>query len=342
MPWRVPDLYAKVAEEEGRVVEVSDAAITVKYKSGETTSVELGTRYGAWSGKTIPHEVITTLKVGNKVEKGDTIAYNPLFFKEDTFSGNLAYKMGVLGRIGLVENEFTYEDSCEIYQGLADKLTTRNVEHRYITVDFDQEVHDLIKVGTDVGYDTTLCTLANSIDGVSNLFSESSLEALREVNSLTPRSHFTGKVTGIECVYVGEFDDMTETLQTIAGASDRRLFKKAKDLGRPKVSGQLTLADRYGGKMLDRNTAIIRVSIDVEQKMGTGSKVVFGHQMKSINSNTHNFEVTTEDGQPYDGLFSYTSNIKRVVESCLVLGVCNTYSIETGKGFVDIVRGRNK
>lgn len=336
VPFRTSDLFATMATEDGTCTRITENAVVVKYKSGKEVVVELGKRDGKWAGKIIPHNVISNLKQGQKVKAGDAIAFNPMFFEIDTLGGTLAYKSGVLCRVGLVEEEFTYEDSSEISQAFAEKLLTKNCEERFITVSFDQEVNDLVKVGDEVEYDTVLCVLQNNIGGVENAFTSSSLEALRDISSLTPRAKNNGVITNITAVYAGEVEDMSVSLQNIVAASDRKLYKKARDMDKERVTGQKKAGERIDGKTLEPNSVVIKVTIDITQDMGVGSKLVFGHQMKSVVSNAWEEEFTTMDGVPYDAKFSYASFIKRIVESGLLTGILNTYLVETSKRFCEI------
>lgn len=336
LPYRTSDLYATMAQEEGKVVRVTENAVVVQYKSGKEVAVELGKRDGKWAGKIIPHNVITTLKEGQKVSIGDAIAFNPMFFEIDTLGGTLAYKSGVLARVGLVEEEFTFEDACEIGYDFAQKLLTKNCEERFVTVTFDQEVNELVKIGDEVDYDTIICILQNNIAGVESSYSGSSLEALRDVSSLTPRVKHNGKITDITAVYAGEVEEMSSSLQNIVNASDRKFYKKARDMGKDRLSGQKKVGERFEGKVLEPNTAIIKITIDIVQDMGIGSKVVFGHQMKSVVSNVFEGEFCTQDGKPYDAKFSYASFVKRIVKSGIHIGVLNTYLVECGERLCEI------
>lgn len=327
IPWRSSDLYATIAREEGTVTRITEHAIVVKYKSGKEEIVELGKRDGKWAGKIIPHNVITDLKEGHKVKAGEPIAYNPMFFTLDKLGGELAMKMGVLARIGLIEDEFTNEDSSEIYSKFAGMLTTKNCEVRQIEVPFDKDALELVKVGEKVDYDSILCVIRNNIEGVSDHYVSSSLESLRDISSTSPRAKYTGVVTSIDAVYVGDVEEMSPSLQAIVGASDRKLYKKARDMNKERVTGQMKVGSRRNGKMLNPKSVLIEVTIDINQEMGIGSKVVYGHQMKSVVSNVFDEEFTTMDGVPYWGKFSYTSYIKRIVESTLKAGICNTFSV---------------
>lgn len=335
LPYRTPDLYATMAEEDGVVTRVTPYAVIVKYKSGEEVTVELGHRSGKWSGKVIPHEVITKLKVGQKVKAGEAIAYNPLFFTMDTLAGNLSYKPGLLARVILVEDEFTYEDSSEMSEEFAQKMTTKNTEIRDIEVEFDKDVFDLVKVGTVVDHDSILAVLRNSLDEVAANYG-SGLEALKDVSSTSPRAKTRGVVSNITAVYNGDVENMSASLQRLVGTSDREHYKKAKDLNRERISGQLPANTRRDGKTLKKNTVLIEISIDVNQTMGIGSKQVIGHQMKSVVSNVWTEKLCTQDGIPYDQKFSYTSYIKRVVESTICTGIVGAYCVDTGKAAWEI------
>lgn len=336
MAHRVSDLYASIAEEDGVVTSLTENAVIVKHASGKETIVELGKRDGKWSGKIIPHHVTCELKVGQKVSKGDTIAYNPLFFQKDVFTGELVYKTGMLCRTALVEEEYTYEDSCLISEKLASKLNTYNCEERTIKVLFEQDVNNLVKVGDDVNYDTVLCVIQNSVGGLNGKFAEGSLEALMDINSLTPKAKLTGKVTKISAVYCGDIEEMSPSLQKIVSSCDRQLFAKAKDMNKERVSGQKSVGDRHEGKFIDANTVYITITFDITQGMEEGSKLVFGHQMKSVVSKIVSDGLTTEDGQEYDAKFSYASFAKRIVNSGLLVGILNTFMVEAGKRFCEI------
>ena len=340
VPYRCSDLYAKMAEDDGTVTNVTEKAISVKYKSGKEVTVELGKRDGKWSGKIIPHTVITNLKVNQKIKKGDAIAFNPMFFEIDTLGGTLAYKSGTLCRVGLVEEAYTFEDGSAISADFAAKLTTKNSDERIIEVTFDKEVNELVKVGDVVEYDTALCILQNNIGDVQGAYSKESLESLKGINALNPRAKKNGVVSSIEAVYVGDVENMSPSLQAIVSRTDRDLYKKAKDLNKERNSGQKNANDRFFGKILEPDTVYIKISIDVKQTMGNGSKVVYGYQMKSVVSNIFTEAFTTEDGKRYDGLFSMTSFVKRVVESSLITGCLNSAARKAGQTAWEIYEGK--
>ncbi len=118
--------------------------------------------------------------------------------------------------------------------------------------------------------------------------------------------------------------------------SDKKMYKKAKDLGKERVSGQKKIGSRYDGKIMEPNTVTIKITIEITQEMSVGSKLVFGHQMKSVVSNVFGDDFCTEDGKPYDAKFSYVSFVKRIVKSGIIVGIMNTFLVECGQRFCEI------
>lgn len=82
---RSSDSFATIASDDGVVTSVNDYGMVVKYKNGEEKVVELGRHFGKSGKMIVPHDVITKLKVGDKVKSGDTIAYNPAWFTDDPY-----------------------------------------------------------------------------------------------------------------------------------------------------------------------------------------------------------------------------------------------------------------
>jgi hypothetical protein len=85
---RTGSTFAKACELDGVVKSVTDKGITIEYVDGTTESSVLGRVFGRWAGDIIPHDIITTLKEGDKVKKGDIYCYNQLYFQPDRFRKN--------------------------------------------------------------------------------------------------------------------------------------------------------------------------------------------------------------------------------------------------------------
>lgn len=342
LPYRVSDQYAVMATEAGVVKEVTKNAIVVVYaKSGEKRH-PLGKRFGKWQGKVIPHELITELKTGDKFKEGTPVTYNPAFFQYNWVAGTLSYKMGVLANVALVENNDTLEDSSAMDATLAKKLNTYIVETRDILVNFDQEVDNIIKVGTDVEYETVLCSLLDTLSTASSekFFTEESRMILADLNTLSKKAETKGKVVAMEAVYCGDPEEMTESLKTIVEKLDRERSQSAKDQGKPRVDGSVNAGFRVDGMVLSHNTCVIRVRIEVLQEMRNGSKIVTSHQMKSVTSRTWDEPYETESGQRVDLFFGYQSLQNRIVNSPEIIGTTNNLMVAASKAVIKAYRGK--
>ena len=268
---RTSDIFAAAAQQDGKVTSMTEKSLVVTYADGSQTSVELGLRHGTAQGTTYPHEVISDLKEGQKIKRGDILAYNRKFFEPDRFNpGQVTLKTGAIARTALMDVIDTLEDGSVISQELARELNTQTTEVRTLQVRFDQSVHELVKVGDHVDLETILCTIEDPETANNPLFDEVSLDTLRRLTALTPRAKVVGHVSRIECYYHGDFEDLSENLQALVGASDRRRKRQAKALGRKAFTGAVDTSFRVQGKALDLDTVAIQVYIDHDVSANTG------------------------------------------------------------------------
>lgn len=342
LPYRVSSQYAVMATEPGVVKEVNKNAIVVQFaKSGEKR-YPLGKRFGKWQGKVVPHDLITELKEGEKFKEGTAITYNPAFFQYNWVAGTLSYKMGVLAKVALVENNDTLEDSSAMDAEIARKLNTYIIEDVDVLVKFDQEVENLIKVGAEVEYETVLCNLLDTLSTASTdkFFTGDSREILADLNTVTKRAETKGKVVALEAVYSGDPEDMTESLRAIVEKLDRERSQAAKDQGKPRVDGSVPPGFRVDGTIVDHGTCVLRVRIEVLQEMRNGSKIVTSHQMKSVTGRTWDKPYETESGQKVDLFFGYQSLQNRIVNSPEIIGTTNNLMVAATKAVIKAYRGK--
>lgn len=342
LPYRVSDQYAVMATEPGVVKEVNKNAIVVQFAKAGEKRYPLGKRFGKWQGKVVPHDLVTELKAGDKFKEGTAITYNPAFFQYNWVAGTLSYKMGVLAKVALVENNDTLEDSSAMDAEIAKKLNTYIVETRDILVNFDQEVEGLVKVGTEVEYETVLCNLLDTLSTASSekFFTDESRQILADLNTVSKKAEVKGKVVALEAVYSGDPEDMTESLRGIVEKLDRERSQAAKDQGKPRVDGSVNAGFRLDGTIVGHHTCILRVRIEVLQEMRNGSKIVTSHQMKSVTGRTWDKPYETESGQKVDLFFGYQSLQNRIVNSPEIIGTTNNLMVAATQAVIKAYRGK--
>ena len=337
---RTSDLFASTAKQDCKVISRTDTGIIIENADGTRKGIELGRRFGAAAGLIIPHDIVCTLKEGDKLKAGDIISYNQGFFERDFLNpSNIILKTGFNVKTALYESNQTIEDSSSISSDLATKLSTKTTKVKTIVVSFDQSIRNLVKVGTEVDPDTTLCFVEDSVTTNSNLFDEDSLNTLRLLSSQAPAAKVKGTIDKIEVFYNGELEDMSDSLRALATASDRELSKKYKSHGKVGFTGSVSEDFRVEGDPLTLDTCAIKIYMTGDVAAGVGDKGVFCNQMKTVFGEVMTDEMLTETGEKIDAVFGYVSIAARIVLSPELIGTTNTLLDVVTKEAVKIYKG---
>lgn len=339
---RVGALFAVTADYDGKITTLDHEHLVVQYKNGVSETYQIGRRFGVMAGTTMPHDMVCDLKEGASFKRGDVLAFNKQFFERDLANPTqVVYKMAGIARVALIESVDTFEDASAISPRFAKKMISDKATVRKIRVRFDQEIRGLAKIGDSVVGDTILCTIENEMgQDVADLYDEKARETLADISSMTPRAKTKGQVAMIEVLYNGELDDMSESLKKLATVSNRMISRTAELRGDPKINGRVEHGFRVDNVPIATDEAVVKVYITGKAGMGVGDKLTIANQLKSIVSQMLLHDQTSEDGQPIDMHFSYTSNYNRVVESSMVIGTSNTVLIEGAKQVLAAYRGK--
>lgn len=318
-------MYASTAQDEGKVIGLDENGIVVEYKNGKTVSHPIGRVYGENAGMTIPHELTSPLKVGDKFVKGDILTYNTGFFEPDYLDPKkVVWMNGTYAKVVLVEDPGTLEDASEISPGLAEKLKTQITHTRTVVLEFEQGIVNLPKVGTYLKADDILCVIQDSITANTDVFTQEDLEKLQALGSQTPKAKHEGVLERIEVYYHGDKEDMSESLRKISNESDREFAKRFRSLNKKVLTGQVDEGFRIKGDPLTVDTLAIRFYITGPEPASVGDKIVFVNQLKSIIGRVHPHPMITKSGEEVDAKFSYTSVANRIVNSPEIIGTTTT------------------
>lgn len=317
----VGPLFASTAPMDGKVIELSDKHIKVQYKDKTEASFELGVKHGTVTGTTVPHKLVTTFALNEKVKAGDVVVYNEGFFEPDALDPKqVLWRAGVLANVAIAEAPHTYEDSSEISERISELLTTKMTYIRTVVIRFDQEVANMVKEGDHVDIESILCTVEDAVTADNDMFDDSSIETLTMLASHTPKAKHDGVIDKIETLYHGDYEDMSESVRRVVDASDKKLKRHAKLLGKTPVTGEINNNVRVDGNPLELDTIAVRFYITCDVPAGVGDKAVFANQMKTVHSNVLSGVNRTESGVEIDAKFSYMSIMGRAVLSPEVIG----------------------
>lgn len=327
------DLWSKIAQGEGEVVSVKNGVITVKYDSGETDVVELGVRHGVWAGKTVPHEVITDLKAGDKVSKGTPIAYNKHYYSKDSlYSNQVVFKNATLARTVIWESDATFEDSSAITEELAERLMTKFTKRRTVSIDFDFGIRDAKEVGDLVEADDLLCVLYPPLStDAANRHDEVTRDLLERLSTESPQAKKRGVITNIDVRYSGDPEEMSESLREFVEHHDGILARKRKQMKEPLVDGSTAPNVRIDGTEVGTNRVVVEYKIDYDLTMVGGDKLVWAHQLKSVPCEVITGGLETMGGVKIDGIFGALSVEDRMVRSVYLIGTTNRLLNKTGE-----------
>lgn len=344
MGQRSGEMFSATAMGEGVVDFVSKDVMRITYDDGTTTSYQIGRRYGNWSGKVIPHSLKTKLKVGDRVKENDILYYNELFFEDDIVSPNAepALKWGVLGRVAFLEVRETLEDGSGISSDFAKKLATDDCKTKYVTVNFEDEIRNLLGVGAKVEDDSILCTILPPSSESLGQYADEAAAVLQRVSTNSPRVNFNGVIEQYRVYYCGDMTEMSPSLALLAEQSDDEIMSLNRKMKEPITDGQVMVGTRINGRAIASNTAVIEVRMLGELAMKPGDKVAVGGQMKSIVGEVYEEAPITEDDRPVDMTFAQTGVFNRMIQSALLMGAINTTMLSADKEFCKIFFGESE
>ena len=338
---RTSDMFCTTAKQDGKVVQIDDNGIIVEYKDGTKKGVALGTSYGKAEGSVYPHTIVTDLKLGQKVSQGNVIAYNRNFFEPDMFSNsNVVLKNSMTVRTVLYESNQTHEDSSAISAELSDRLNATTTKVKSYTINFNQNIREVLTPGTRVTPKSILMLIEDEITSTAGVFDSDSIASLKRLANQSPRASYVGEITKVEVYYNGDKADMSPALKSLADKSDREMSASLRASGKPVVNGQVTEEYRVGGVPLTMDKAEIRFYINVSTRAGVGDKVVFSNQLKSVIGEVMDYSMTTENGEKIDAVFGNRSIMARVTLSPYLIGTTTTLLKAIGNKAVQAYRSK--
>lgn len=336
---RTSETFAYFAKQNGKVKSVSASGITIEYEDGTLKGVTLGRVFGRAEGSVYPHDIVTNLTEGKKFSKGDPIAYNTGFFEQDILDPTkIIMKNSLVVKTALFESNQTFEDSSSISTRISNSLAAKTTKVKSLTVNFGQNLIDVVKVGQTVKPKDILLIIEDEITSSSH-FDEKSLAILRKLSNQAPKAKYEGTIDKIEVFYNGDKKDMTNSLRKLADYSDRVMAEECNATGKQVISGSVTEEYRVAGVSLGSDKAEIKIYITVRTLSGVGDKGVFANQMKSVFGEVMDYDMITESGERIDAVFGYNSILARVVNSPFIIGTTTTLLKKVAEKAVNIYEG---
>lgn len=324
IPQRTKALFCKTAERNGIVISLNEKGIVVQYDDNTTIGVKLGFQYGNHEGSTFRHDVITPLKLNQKVKIGDAIAYNTSFFEPDFFDPNrIVFKNTITAKVALMESQKTLEDSCSISDSVAEKLRVNTTHIKSVVINFNQNILKVHDVGA-MAYGDILCFVEDEITSNTDVFNEENINTLLSLSRNVVKSKYNGTLDKIVVIYHGDKEDMSTTIRKLSDISDKNLKNESKSTNDEILTGSVNSDYRVDGNPLLLDTAEIQFFITTSHNTGVGDKTVFAHQMKSVIGDVFKEPIVTEHGEIVEAVFGAQSIANRIVMSPYIIGTTIT------------------
>lgn len=352
MPYLTSDKFAFKAKKEGKIEELTSEYIMIAYNDGTKDYINLKETIEKNSdgGYYVPLKLdaIEGLKVGSKVTENQIVAYDKYSFSNSVGeSNNLAYNIGKLAKVAIVNTDEGFEDSGIITERMANKLATR-VDLKFdVTLDMKTDVLSIAKIGDKVEVGDNLLVWQSPFDDeeANALMKTLTGEDVSELGKRRLKSEVTGVVTAIKMFRTIELDDMSDSLRKIVEDYEKPLIAlkeklKANNLDISQVPAHYILPPT--GKLKKaQNAVVIEFFVEYKDTVGIGDKVVYFSANKAVEKNIIPLGkepyTAFRPNEPIDAFVSEVSIDKRMVTSTVIYGSLQKLMIELDRSVKDIM-----
>lgn len=362
MPYLVSDTFAFKAKEDGEVIEiVDDDHMIIKYKRNivttdnkaydtECISLKNEVKKNSDGGFFITLKLDTDLAVGAKFKKGDIVAYDRSSFSSSRGEDdNLAFNLGVLAKVAILNTDEGFEDSTSVSNWLSEAMATDVVVEKDKDLSKNTNLYYLVKVGQEVQEGDPLMIFQNSFDeNDANLLLKNITdpEYVSDLGRVKLKSKYTGVIQDIKIYRTCEISEMSESLARVVTSYEKKIKAQKAMYKKYNMPGANLLDPDYKmeatGKMKNNPDGVkIVIYIKYGDMLSVGDKVVAQSANKGVVKNI--FPVGLEPFSEYrpeekiHALFAARSFNARMVTSVWVSGAINKCMIELDRHVKEIM-----
>lgn len=331
LPHRTSELYSKVAKANGTVTEVKPDELVITYEDGSVDRYPLGLYIGEASGEYHQHNRVTDMKVGDPFRKGDVVGWNSNWFMRDLFCpGQVGLKGGIMVRVGLFEDQDTYEDSIAISSRLAGETLIPYIKPSPFTMKTSDNLILKVKVGDDVEQDSILCDIEEPhlVEGSHDA------SFVAEVNKLgikQVKSTHHGKVVDIRVQYNGALENMSESVRQFVTKTNKLTKRKNQIIGSDVETNAVSGIFNVNRPTIQPDTLLVIFFVMSQDGRTRADKFVFGNQLKATVGRVMTKKMYTEDRQEIDAKTSFKAPFNRMVISFRNRLIVNEWSFQFTK-----------
>lgn len=358
------DTFAYKAKADGKVIELDLDHMIIEYDhpvisvdsldndtyTKEYISLEDQIMKNSDGGFYVTIKLDTDLDVGSIFHEGDIIAYHRASYSnKNGETDHLAYNLGVLAKVAILNTDEGFEDSTSVSSWLSDAMATDVVVEKDKDLSKNTNVYVMAKVGQVVQEGDPLLVFQNAYDEkdanmlLKNITDEDFVSDLGRVKL---KSKYTGVVQDIRIYRTCNIEEMSESLQKIVKEYEAAILAKKAMYEKHGIPGASLLPPTY--KMLP--TGIMKnVSdgvkivfyIKYNDKLSVGDKIVAQSANKGVVKNIFPEDLTPfsefRPNEQIHALFAARSFNARMVTSVWSSGAINKCMIELDRAVKDIM-----
>lgn len=343
----VSDEFAVTAQENGKVLEISDGYMIVEYASKKKQAIPVSDRYSfnPGSGFFVDNKLKSNFEPGDTFEQNDILAYHEKFFSKDS-SGMVRMNVGPLAKVAFCGTYATYEDAGMITEKMSKRLGTHVTMRQASKLNATDDVESIVKVGDEVEIGDPLIVfgLGDTGDKAVDAF----LKAFQsESNSLDSakriiKSKHAGTVKEIRMYTTKGMDKLSPSLFELFDAHFKENIRKRRILDKHDKSNSVYKLDTLyslptepiNGQSIKGQHCDVMIEIYIEHgdDVSIGDKCVVYAASKQVIS-----EVIPEGQEPFTeddpeteiSMFvSAGSIMKRMIPSMIVTASANKILVE--------------
>lgn len=353
LPYLISNTFAHKTPSDGTVVELTDDYMVIEHENGENEYINLQeeVQKNSSSGFFITLKLDTDLKVGDKVKKGQIVAYDKKSFSDEIGADeNIAYNIGTLAKFAILNTDEGFEDSAIISDSLSEGMASDIVKAVSIVLDKKTNVFNLCTKGQSINEGETLMVIQNDYneDDLTTIMKNLSADndELTELGRKTIKSEVTGWVQDIIIERTVELDELSPSLKKIVKAYEknindkRAIMNKYKIEDNNKILRDTTALPAIGSLKNASDGVKITLYLKYHDKFSTGDKLIYGTAVKGVCK-----DIFPKGEEPYSqyrqdeklhALLSIGSINARMVTSVLITTGINKFLIELSRKVKDM------
>ena len=357
LPYMISNIFAKKADKNGKVVDVNEERMLVEYSDGtkDYINLEEGVEKNSSSGFYVTLKLDTDLKPGKTFKAGEILAYDKTSFSRDVgATDNLAYDIGTIAKVAIMNTDEGYEDSAIISEKLSEDMASDIVlmcPNHPIVLAKDTNIYNLVKKGQHVEEGDPLLIVQRPYDEEdANILLKKLVDDPEEISDLGRipiRSKVTGTVQDIAIYRTVDISELSPSLKKIVNQYENNIKRKKKEMEENGIQNAdfiVGSTDKLPavGKLKNASDGVaIEIYIKYEDKMKVGDKAIYYSALKGTVKDV--FPEGKEPRSEYrpnetvDSLLAIGSINGRMVTSVLINGAIYKYLIELGRQCKDIL-----